>query len=141
MMPVALFDDTVEGDAVSGAAPGEEEDVGVGCDDGFGGGLDAGCAYEGASGCGDEFGDPGLGVDEGIAPLFAVDGRFWLAGCGFLCGKDGLLEALDDGFGFGGTVYLARDEAVSWRTSERVCGASARRGMPDFRIAARDSRR
>ncbi len=111
MMPVALGDDAVEGDAVSGAAPGEEEDVGVGCGDGFGGGLGAGCADECASGCGDELGDPGLGVDEGLAPLFAVDGGFWLAGCGFLCGKDGLLEGLDEGFGFGGAVDLARDEA------------------------------
>ena len=90
VVPVALGYDAVEGDAVPCSAPGEEEDVGVGCDDGFGCGLGAGCAHECASGCGDEFGDPGLGVDEGIAPLFAVDGGFWLAGCGFLCGEGGI---------------------------------------------------
>ena len=86
MMPVALCDDAVEGNAVSGSAPGEEEDVGVGCCDGLGSGLGSGCADEGAAGCGYEFGDPGLRVDEGLAPLFTVDGGFCAAACDVLCG-------------------------------------------------------
>ena len=86
MMPVALCDDAIEGNAVSGSAPGEEEDVGVGCGDGLGSGLGSGCADEGAAGCGDEFGDPGLGVDGGLAPLFTVDGGFCAAACDVLCG-------------------------------------------------------
>ena len=72
-MPVALGDDAFEGDAIPCSAPGEEEDVGVGGGDGFGGGVGAGCAEISASGGFDQLGDPGLGVDEGFAPLFAVD--------------------------------------------------------------------
>jgi len=54
VMPVALSDDTFERDAVPCSAPGEEEDVGlVGfgeAGDGFGRGVGAGCAEEGAAG-------------------------------------------------------------------------------------------
>ena len=42
MVPVALGDDAVEGDAIPCSAPGEEEDVGVGGGDVFGGGVGAG---------------------------------------------------------------------------------------------------
>jgi len=41
VMPVALLDDAIEGDAVPCSAPGEEEDVGVGGGDVFGGGVRA----------------------------------------------------------------------------------------------------
>ena len=75
VVPVALFDDAVEGDAVPCSAPGEEEDVGVGGGDGFGGGVGSGLAEVAASGGFDQFGYPVLGVDEGLAPLFAVDCR------------------------------------------------------------------
>ena len=44
VVPVALGDDTVEGDAVPCSAPGEEEDVRVGSGDGFGSGLRTGSA-------------------------------------------------------------------------------------------------
>jgi len=40
-LPVALRDDAIEGDAVPCSAPGEEEDVGVGGGDVFGGGVRA----------------------------------------------------------------------------------------------------
>jgi hypothetical protein len=111
MMPVALLDEAGEGDAIAGAAPGKEEDVGVGGGDGFGGGAVARFADELSVGGGDEFGDPGLGVDEGFAPLFAVDGLGWagcrLRACVFDCG----LEDVDEGFGGGKGVDLAGDEA------------------------------
>ena len=41
--------------------------------DGFGGGVGAGGTEEARTGGFDQLGDPGLGVDEGLAPLFAVD--------------------------------------------------------------------
>jgi hypothetical protein len=50
VLPVALGYDSFEGDAVSGSAPGEEEDVGVGRGYGFGGGVGAGLAEVVASG-------------------------------------------------------------------------------------------
>src|SRR5260370_33127004 len=72
-LPVTLGYDFFEGDSVSGAAPGEEEDVGVGFGYDFGGRVGAGFAEVLASGGFDQFGHPVLGVDEGLAPLFAVD--------------------------------------------------------------------
>jgi hypothetical protein len=51
VMPVALGDDAVEGDSIPCSAPGEEQDVGVGGGDGFGGGFGARSAQEMAS-CG-----------------------------------------------------------------------------------------
>ena len=50
VMPVALVDDALEGDAVPCSAPAEEEDVRVGFGDGFGGGVGAGFAEVLASG-------------------------------------------------------------------------------------------
>ena len=41
-VPVALFDDAFERDAIPCSAPTEEKDVGVGFGDGFGGGVGAG---------------------------------------------------------------------------------------------------
>ena len=73
--PVALGDNAFERDAVPCSAPGEEEDVGVGGGYFFGGGVGSRRAEVEASGGFDEFGDPGLGVDERLAPFFAVDDR------------------------------------------------------------------
>jgi hypothetical protein len=50
VVPVALLDDAFEGDAIPCPAPGEEEDVGVGGGDFFGGGVGAGSAEIAASG-------------------------------------------------------------------------------------------
>ncbi len=50
VVPVALGDDALEGDAVPCSAPGEEEDVGVGGGDVFLGGVGAGCAEIAAAG-------------------------------------------------------------------------------------------
>ena len=50
---------------------------------------------------------PGLGVDEGVAPLFAVDGGFLgEVGAALAGGFDGGLHRGDEGFGFG----LRRDD-------------------------------
>ena len=100
-MPVALGDDAVEGDAIPCSAPGEEEDVGVGCGDGFGGGVGAGCAEILASGGFDQFGDPGLGVDEGFAPLFAVDD----GGLGAACALRWRVASMVD------CIWVMRDSA------------------------------
>ena len=111
VMPVALGDDAVEGDTVAGSAPCEKKDIRIGGGDGFGSGLGSRCADEGASGCGDKFGGPRLGVDEGLAPLFAVDGGLGEDACVGLRGGEGFLEGFDEGFGFGGAIDLAGYEA------------------------------
>ncbi|MCU1252301.1 MAG: hypothetical protein JWQ49_5330 [Edaphobacter sp.] len=49
-VPVALGDDTVEGNAIPCPAPGEEENVWVGGGDFFSGGVGTGCAEIVASG-------------------------------------------------------------------------------------------
>ena len=75
MLPVPLSDYSFERDAVSGSAPGEDEDVRVGFGDSFWGCLGSRLTEKAASGGFDQLGYPVLGVDEGLAPLFAVDER------------------------------------------------------------------
>jgi hypothetical protein len=84
MMPVALGDDFFDGDSGACAAPGKEKDVGVGGGDGFRGGVGAGFSEVSAAGGIYEFGYPVLGVDEGLAPFFAVDAWGVRASGGFL---------------------------------------------------------
>jgi hypothetical protein len=100
ILPAALLDDTGQGNAVTCAAPGEDKDVWVGCSDGFCCSVSSRSTDERAPGCRDEFGDPGLGLDEGLAPLFAIDGepreRF-RAGSRFF---ERFVEVLDEDFGF-----------------------------------------
>lgn len=76
VLPVALSNDLLQRDAGACTTPREEEDVGIGGGDLFSGGVVAGGAEEGGSGSFDELGHPVLGVDEGLAPLFAVDEGF-----------------------------------------------------------------
>jgi len=125
VLPVALFDGARERDAVACAAPGEEEDVGAGGGDGFGIGVCAGCAEERAAGCCDEFGDPVLGVDEGFAPLFAVD---FLFGEGLGSGADffdAVVELFIEGFaGFWGLDEVGEDSCVVGDVGEGVRGES-----------------
>ena len=82
-----MLDDAFQRDAVACSAPGEEQDVWLlGFWQGgnnFGGGMGAGFTKEGGIDGLDQFGDPVLGVDEWLAPLFAVDDRF----CGGRCGE------------------------------------------------------
>jgi hypothetical protein len=84
--------------------------------------VGAGSAEVLASGDFDQFGDPGLGVDEGLAPLFAVDERgFGARSCAVACGCDGGLHVGDEGFGLGLRVDMRSDEAdVFVDVSERV---------------------
>ena len=112
VMPVALVDDALERDAIPCSAPTEEEDVGVSFGDSFGGGVRARYAEILASGGFDQLGDPGLRVDEGFAPLFAVDtgGPCSLLGT-FACGGDGGLHLGDEGFGIGSRIDVSGDEA------------------------------
>ena len=98
VVPVALLDDAGEGDAVGGAAPGEDEGVGVGGGYIFGGGVGAGVAEELAARGFDEFRYPVLGADEGLAPLFAVDG--------------GVREGLGSFAGYGEVRLEVGDEAL-----------------------------
>jgi hypothetical protein len=112
VMPVALLDDSLEGDAVPCPAPGEEEDVGVGFGDDFCGGVSARFTEIFASGGFYQFSYPGLGVDEGLAPLFAVDDRGVGAGGAALArGCDGGLHVGDEGLGFGLRIDYGGDEA------------------------------
>jgi len=101
MLPVALCDDAVKRDTVSGAAPCEEKDVRVKGGDGLWRSVDAGSADETAVGGGDELSDPGLGMDERLAPFFAVDGLRWrVVGEGAGLGEGGL-KRVDEDFGLG----------------------------------------
>ena len=111
VVPVSLGDDSLQRDARASTAPGEEEDVGVGGGDIFGGSVGAGCADVVAA-CGfDQFGDPGLGVDEGLSPLFAVDGwRLRALGAAEACDFDGRLHLGDEDFAFGLCVDDGGDE-------------------------------
>ena len=112
LLPLAPGDDFFEGDAASGSAPGGKDDVGLGGGDSFRGRGCARCAEEAASGDFNEFGDPGLGVDERFAPLLAVDE--WAVRYGFGAGADGVdgrLHGGDDGLAFLGDVQCAGDEA------------------------------
>ena len=112
VMPVALGDDAIKGDAIPCSTPGEEEDVGVGFGYDFCGGVSARFAEIFASGCLYQFGDPGLGVDEGLAPLFAVDD--WSVSAGYAAvarGCDGGLHLGDECFCFGLRVDYGSDEA------------------------------
>ena len=114
VVPVALCDDTLEGNAIPCPAPGKEENVGLfglgERGDVLGGGVGAGGAEELAACCVDEFGYPVLRVDEGLAPLFAVDD--WARGGGG--GGSGLVEGLvdlgDDSFSFWGGLDERGDE-------------------------------
>jgi hypothetical protein len=121
-LPVALLNDAVEGDAIPRSAPAEEQDVGIFGGDVFGCGVGTWCAKVVPAGCFDEFGDPRLGVDEGFAPLFAVDGGSIAAAFAALTrGFDGGLHLGDEGFGFGLRVDYGGDEAnVFIDVGERV---------------------
>jgi hypothetical protein len=116
IVPVALLDDAAEGDAVPCSAPCEEQDLGLfvfgQVGDGFGGGVGAGLSEEGSAGGFDEFGDPVLGVDEGPAPLFAVDDGFGGSlGCDGTGLHQGLVDLMEEGFALRGGLYQGRDEA------------------------------
>ena len=65
----------LQGDAISGATPGGDDDVGLRIRYVFGGGSLAGLAEESAAGRFDQFSYPGLRRDERLAPLFAEDER------------------------------------------------------------------
>jgi hypothetical protein len=73
MVPVALRDDSFERDSISGSAPGEEENVRVGRGYDLRARVSARFAKISAAAGFNQFCDPGLGVDERLAPLFAVD--------------------------------------------------------------------
>ena len=73
VLPAALRDDALEGHAVARAAPGEDHHVGIGSSDGVRRGLLCGVAKELSAGGLDQLGDPGLRVDERLAPLLAID--------------------------------------------------------------------
>ena len=88
-MPVALFDDSGEGDAVPCSAPGEEKNVGISVGDGFWCGVGSGLAEVVTAGSFYQFGHPTLGVDERLAPFFAVDCRTVGGVC---CGEAGLFD-------------------------------------------------
>ena len=112
VMPVALGDDAFEGDTVPCSAPGEKEDVGVGGGDGFRSGVSPWPSQILASGGFDEFGYPGLGMDEGVAPFLTVDhGRLRAPGAPLSRGCDGGLHLGNDGFGFRLSVDVGGDEA------------------------------
>jgi hypothetical protein len=111
MVPISLSDDAVKGDAIPCTAPGEEENVGIGGGYFFWRSVGAGDAEVTATGGFDQLGDPMLGVDERLAPLFAVDSWSVSAFAAPACGRDGELHLRDEGFGCGLRVDDGGDEA------------------------------
>ena len=111
-LPVALLDHAFEGNAIPCSAPTEEEYVRIFGSDVFGCGVGTGCTEVATAGCFDEFGDPGLGVDERLAPFFAVHDRgLGTAFAAATRGFDGGLHLSDEGFGFGLCVDDGGDKA------------------------------
>lgn len=108
---MALVDDAFEGDAGSGSAPGGEDDIGVGGGDGFGCGGASGRAEEFSAGCFYQLGDPMLGVDERLAPFFAVDALSRQCSGSGADGFDGGLHLRDEGFGLRGGIGDGANEA------------------------------
>jgi hypothetical protein len=111
MVPISLSYDAVEGDAISCTAPGEEENVGIGGGNFFWRGVGAGDAEVTATGDFDQLGDPVLGVDERLAPLFAVDSWSVSAVAAPAGGCHGGLHLRDESFGCGLGVDDGGDEA------------------------------
>jgi hypothetical protein len=112
VVPASLGAYSFERDAGTGSAPGEEEDVWIGSGDVFWSGVGSGCAEVAATRGFDEFGDPRLGVDERLSPLFAVDS--WCMGAlraTESCRFDGGLHLGDEGFAFELCVDYCGDEA------------------------------
>ena len=123
-MPVALLDDASQGDAIAGAAPGEDEDFGVtGCDGLCSGGF-ACVADEFAAGSLDQLLDPGLRMNQRLAPFFAIDA--WTLGDGLglkANGVNGRGEFGDQVVGTIGSMDDGADEAnVREDVSEGVRG-------------------
>ena len=78
MLPVALSQDALERDAVTSAAPGKEQHIGIrGCDGFRCGGLARLTNKDSTRGL-DEFLHPGLGSNQWLAPFFAIDA--WMHG-------------------------------------------------------------
>jgi hypothetical protein len=133
VLPAAAGDDFGERDAVAGAAPGEDEEVGVGGGYGLGRGVGAGGAEELAAGGVDEFGDPGLGVDEGLAPLFAVDEGLCGRGLGCVTGlAEGAAHLFEDAIGGGGSVGDGAEEADVGGDGGKVVGGEGQGGDAGF---------
>jgi hypothetical protein len=126
VVPVSLGDDSLKGDARAGTTPGEEEDIRICRGDLFGGGVGAGSADVMATCGSDQFGDPGLGVDEGLSPLFAIDtGRVGALSATAARSFNGKLHLGDEGFAFGLRVNDGGDEAyVFVDVGEAVRGKS-----------------
>ena len=110
--PVSFGDDLFEGDAITGSAPREEKDIGICFGYGFGTGVGSGLAEESTTGDIYQFGDPLLGVDEGLAPFFAVDDRSMGSNQRALVDHlDGRFHARDEGFAFAVGVDYGGDES------------------------------
>jgi hypothetical protein len=86
VLPAAPFNDTLERHAITRAAPAEDHRVGIGSSDGLRSGLLGGGAEELSAGSFDQLCDPGLRMDERLAPLFAIDDGAWSVTCGLRAG-------------------------------------------------------
>ena len=100
-LPVASLDDPFQWNAIPCPAPTEDQDVRIFGSDVFWRGVGAWCAKVAPASCFDEFGDPGLRVNEGFAPLFAVnDWGFGAALAPLARGIEGGLHFGDEGIAF-----------------------------------------
>src|ERR1700761_271914 len=82
VLPAAPLNNALEGHAIARAAPAEDHRVGIGISDCVRSGLFCGVAKELSAGGFDQLGDPGLRMDERLAPLLAIDDGAQSVTCG-----------------------------------------------------------
>ena len=75
IVPATLCDHALKRDAVAGAAPGEDQEIGIGGRNCFGCGLLCGLANKLPTGGVNQFCNPWLRMDERLAPFFAIHAR------------------------------------------------------------------
>ena len=133
MMPVALRYDSFQWDTIACSAPCEEKDVRIGVGYGFGSGMGAGLAEESTAGNVYQFGDPLLGVDEGFAPLFAVDdGCLGSSQRALANHLDGRFHASNEGFAFAVGVDHGGDETDVFVYVVEIVGSEGEDGQTGF---------
>ena len=133
MMPVTLRYGPFQWDTIASSAPCEEKDVRIGVGYGFGSGMGAGFAKESTTGDIYQFGDPLLGVDEGLAPLFAVDDG-GLGSCQRAMANhlDGRFHACNKGFAFAVGVDHGGDETDVFEDVVEIVGGEGEDGQTGF---------
>lgn len=104
--PLTVADNLFEWNAISRATPGGDDDLGIGTADCVGICMLARITQKLATSGFNEFSDPRLRMDDGLAPFFAKDGRFGERGSSL---ADGVDFALHGGYELGAAVRRTDD--------------------------------